>query len=398
MKISASQQELARGIDTVIDVVPTRSPLPVLSNVLLEAKHDSLTLSATDLDMSVATRVQAQVEEPGKTAVPARKFAEIIRELPDTPISIEVTDNRVMIRCQTLLPEEGAGEEGSSQEGVYCLTGVPPEDFPDLPAYGADAQGDKEGVAVKPDAQELKDMIGKTIFAVSSDETRPFLRGVLWQIDGGRMTMVATDGFRLAKVVKTLTTEGQPSGTGQAIVPPKALNNLVKLISAGGELTEVILRENHVVFDLGATVLFTRVIEGPYPNYEDVIPKHNEKRFEVTRDVLIPAVKRVSILSSSQTHQLRMVWEGESLKLSAVSQEIGAEARESIASPHTDQRFEVGYNANYLLEILRKMDPGSVVFELDTPMTSGVIRPGQQPEGQDYLCLIMPLRLNGPGQ
>jgi DNA polymerase-3 subunit beta len=163
-------------------------------------------------------------------------------------------------------------------------------------------------------------------------------------------------------------------------------------------LKGVTLEENHVIFDLDTTVLFSRVIEGPYPDFWQVIPKHNEKRFVVSRDVLIPAVKRVSILSNSQTHQVRLVWEKETLELSAVSQEIGGEARESIRTQHSDESFRVGYNANYLLEILRKMEPGDVVFELDTPATSGVIRPAEQPEGQDYLCLLMPLRLNGPGE
>jgi len=396
MKISTDQHELARGLDTVVDVVPSRSPLPVLSNILLEAKEGQLTLSATDLDISIATRVPASVDEPGKIAVSARKLAEIVRELPRTAVAIGVADSRMTIRCHTGVPRDEA-EEGSPEEGVYSLAGVGAEDFPEFPEYQSREGGESEaaGVLVAPGGQDLKEMIGKTRFAVSSDETRPVLGGVFWQIQGSQMKMVATDGHRLSKIVRTLPEEAESAKAAEAIVPPKALDTLVKLISSGCDLKGVTIGENHVIFDLDTTVLFSRVIEGPYPDFEQVIPKNNEKKMVVAKDVLLPAVRRVSILSNSQTHQIRMIWDNDMLELSAVSQEIGGEARESIVTQYKDERFEVGYNANYLLEILRKMESGDVIFELDTPVTSGLIRPAQQPEGEDFLCLIMPLRLEG---
>jgi len=389
MKISIQQQGLSKGIDTVLDVVSSKSIVPIISNMLLEAEEDYLTLSATDLNISITTRVPASVIDPGKIMVSARKFAEIIRELPNAPIAIEVADSRITISCHTGIYTEETPQEDLSKEGIYSLMGISGDEFPNFPEYGSD-----EDIVVKPDAQDLKDMISKTIFAVSSDETRPVLGGVLWQIEENQMKMVATDGHRLAKVLRTLTQEGASPGTIEAIVPPKALNHLVKLISGGSDLTGVTLSKSFVIFDLDTTVLFSRVIEGPYPDFEQVIPKHNEKKLVVAKDVLIPAVKRVSILSSSQTHQIRMALENNSIELSAVSQEIGGEARETIVGKYSNERIEVGYNANYLLEILRKMDSDEVMFELDSPVTAGLIKPAEQPEGQDYLCLVMPLRLN----
>jgi DNA polymerase-3 subunit beta len=216
------------------------------------------------------------------------------------------------------------------------------------------------------------------------------------------MKMVATDGHRLAKIVRTLDQEGEavadtssaPEET-ETIVPPKALNHLVKLISSNSDLNAVSLGENHIVFDLDITILFSRVIEGPYPDFEQVIPKANEKKLVVAKDTFIPALKRVSVLSNSQTHQIRMTLKDNSIELSAVSQDIGGEAREVVVAEYADEHFEIAYNANYLLEILRKMDSNEVIFELDSPATAGVIKPVEQPEGQEYLCLIMPLRLNG---
>ena len=212
------------------------------------------------------------------------------------------------------------------------------------------------------------------------------------------MTMVATDGHRLVKHSRAQT--GLPSGITEAIVPPRALSHLVKLMSGGALLKRACFGQNHVLFALGAGEgsenihIVSRLIEGPFVDYEQVIPKNNGKRLRVSNSQLLPAVRRVSILASAQTHQLRLDIKKNQLQLSATSQEIGGEARELLVVDYDADEMMIGYNSGYLNDVLRRINSDEVLFELDSAVSAGIIRPGEQPEGEDYLCLLMPLRLN----
>ncbi|MFH1007621.1 MAG: DNA polymerase III subunit beta [Candidatus Latescibacterota bacterium] len=373
MKITTDQEALFSGLQTISTVVPPRATLPILSNVLLTAKDGRLVLSATDLDISILTRISVEVQQPGGITVPARKLLQIVRELPNTKLTLETEGERFSIH---------------SDQGHYVLTGMPSDQFPNLPS-------DVEGVSVAVDTALMRTMIEKTNFAASGDETRPVLNGVLWRIENhdgsGRMTMVATDGHRLARIIAALSA---PVGKHmEAILPPKVLHQLVRLISGGAALNKAIVGENFVVFDLETTVLFSRVIEGPYPEFEQVIPQKNEEKLVVAYDILVPGIRRVSILADSDTHQIRLALRENTLKLSSASRDIGAEAQEELPVTYHGKELEIAYDSSYLMDILRNMDSEEVVFELDTPVSAGVIRPVQQEEGQDYLCLIMPLHI-----
>ena len=393
MKVVIDRDELLRGVNAVLDIVPSKTALPVLSNILMDAGDSKgVRLSATDLDISIHCGLQACVEVPGSTTVPARKFAEIVRELPDEAVVLSVEEGRVTLQRQ--------GEA----EGTYTLMSMPAEDFPELPD---EIEGPEMTFPEDEDASEdghlLRDMIFRTAFAVSRDETRPVLNGVLWQVGEGRMTMVATDGARLVKYSRALSASPQ-DGVTEAIVPTRALNHLVKLMSGGSKLERVQFGQNHLMFKLSAPGedegggeeirLFSRLIEGPYVDYEQVIPQANGKRLKVSNHLLAPAVRRVSILSSSQTHQVCFRLNPNEIELSATSQEIGGEAREVLEADYSDEEMAIGYNSVYLQDILRRIDSDQVMFELDSPVTAGIIRPAEQPEGEDYLCLLMPLRLN----
>jgi DNA polymerase-3 subunit beta len=179
----------------------------------------------------------------------------------------------------------------------------------------------------------------------------------------------------------------------EAILPPKALHQLVRLVTGGASLKKAIVGQNYVIFDLGTTVLFSRVIEGPYPDFEQVIPQQNEKKLVVAYDILVPGLRRVAILADSDTHQVRLTLGDNSMRLSSASRDIGAEAEEELQVSYQSEALDIAYDASYLMDILRNMDSEEIVFELDTPISAGVIRPVQQQEGQDYLCLIMPLRI-----
>ena len=387
MKLIVDRNELWQGIDTVLDAVPSKPALPVLANILLEANGKTLSIAATDLDLSIRTQVPAAVEKKGRITVPARTLAEITREWPEAELSIEVQDDRLKL--------SGRLGDADSSEGAYSLAGMEAEEFPSMPTAldgislnlgGADAEG---GVLV--------DMINKTSFAVSRDDTRPVLNGVLWRIDTQGMEMVATDGSRLACYRLALDLEDQVKGEEETavIVPPQALSQIVKLLGGHEGSVEITLGETQILFDLGHAHLLSRLIEGPYVDYTQVIPQSNEKELKIASEDLLPAVRRVSILSSSYTRQVRFKLSSGQVELSAASPEIGGEAREVIPAEYSEEEMEIGYNAQFLMEILRKMDTPGIRFELNNHVTAALLKPTEQKEGEDYFCLLMPLRPTG---
>ena len=387
MKLIVDRNELWHGIDTVLDAVPSKPALPVLANILLEADGKTLSIAATDLDLSIRTQVPAAVEKKGRITVPARTLAEITREWPDAELSIEVQNDRLKL--------SGRLGDADSSEGAYSLAGMEAEEFPSMPTAldgislnlgGADAE-----------AGVLVDMINKTSFAVSRDDTRPVLNGVLWRIDTQGMEMVATDGSRLACYRLALDLEDQVKGEEESavIVPPQALSQIVKLLGGHEGPVEITLGETQILFDLGHAHLLSRLIEGPYVDYTQVIPQSNEKELKIASEDLLPAVRRVSILSSSYTRQVRFKLSSGLVELSAASPEIGGEAREVIPAEYSEEDMEIGYNAQFLMEILRKMDTPGIRFELNNHVTAALLKPTEQKEGEDYFCLLMPLRPTG---
>ncbi len=386
MKLSVNRNELWQGIDTVLDAVPSKPALPVLANILLVAEDNTLALSATDLDLSIRTEVPATVEQKGRITVPARTFAEIAREWPEAELSILVENDRLRL--------SGDLGDAESGEGAYSLSGMAADEFPSMPTS-------LEGVSISlGDSEELSaklllDMINKTSFAVSKDDTRPVLNGVLWRIDSEGMEMVATDGSRLACYRRSLDLGVQSDQEAGVIVPPQALTQMGKLLSGHDGAIEVTLGETQLFLSTGTTHLLSRLIEGPYVDYAQVIPKENDKNLRVDIDRLLPTVRRVSILSSSYTRQVRLKLDVSSIELSAASPEIGGEAREQIPASFDGEEMEIGYNAQFLMEILRKMDTQTVRFELNNNVTAALLKPDQIEEGEDYFCLLMPLRPTG---
>ena len=387
MKLRVNRNELWQGIDTVLEAVSSKPSLPVLANILLEANEETLSLAATDLDLSIRTQVPAVVEEAGKTTVSARKLAEITREWPEMELSIEVQDERLKL--------SGRLGDADNSEGAYSLSGIEAEEFPSMPTA-------LDGVSLSLGEDEaetniLAGMINKTVFAVSGDDTRPVFNGVLWRIDAQGMEMVATDGSRLACYRKEIDLQEQVQDDQETavIVPPQALNQIVKLLGSHKGPVNVTLGETQILFDIGHAHLLSRLIEGPYVNYVQVIPQNNTKELKIASQELLPAVRRVSILSSSYTRQVRFKLNSGQVELSATSPEIGGEAREIVSAQYASEEIEVGYNAQYLMEILRRMDASEVRFELNDHVTAALLRPVEQKEGEDYFCLLMPLRPTG---
>jgi DNA polymerase-3 subunit beta len=368
MKLTITREQLQDGLVAVAASVPTKTTLPVLANLLLEASRDGLRLSGTDLDIAVSTTVPAALDQEGAITLPARKLVEIVRELPSNPIRIIASgEQRVSIEC------------GRSK---FRLLGLPREEFPAFPAVKFDG-------GWRTSAKDLQKLISHVAFAASTEESRPILNGVLWELRPERMRMVATNGHRLARMDVPTTAAG--GGQADLIVPPKALEQIRRLFGAEEEV-EVARSENHLGFRSATTQVFTRLIEGPYPNYEQVIPRENDKTATADKAMLNAALRRMSIVASDQTHRIRMGFASGSCKLSVQTPDLG-EAQEEVTVAYDGDPLEIGFNAAYLLEILKYIPTDEVRLTFKAPERAATIEPVGWNDPASYLTLVMPLRL-----
>ena len=368
MRFTISREKLQEGLAAVTAAVPAKTTLPVLSNLLVETTERGIRLSATDLDIAVSTEVSADVETPGAITIPAKKLSEIARELPPSPVKVSASgEQRVTIEC------------GRSR---FKLLGLPRDEFPTFPTVRFN-----ESWRVK--SGELQKLISHVAFAVSTEESRPILNGVLWELREDRMRMVATNGHRLSKM--ELPVESSSAPPGDLIVPPKALEQIKRLFPAEEEL-EIARGENHIGFRSPFTSVFTRLIEGPYPNYEQVIPKDNDRFCLCDKAALTSALKRMSVIASDQTHRIKMSFNTGMLKFSVTTPDLG-EASDELPVNYNGDQLDIGFNATYLLEILRYMPTEQVRLTFKAPERAATIEPEGWDDPAKYLCLVMPLRL-----
>ncbi len=365
MRLTITRQNLQRGLAAVSASIPGKTTLPVLSNVLIESDDHSLWISGTDLDVSIRVRVPAEVAQGGAITAPGRKLLELTRELPDQPVELQARGHQLEIGC------------GNSR---FKLNGLPSEEFPSLPAMDFE-----EGWRVSE--QALRQLIRATAFAVSTEESRPILNGVYWDL-GDRMTMVATNGHRLAKM-EVAAAGGAEGAAGSFIVPPAGLAHVERLFDGDGEI-EVGRGGNHLGFRSVNQEVYTRLIEGRYPNYEQVIPKDNDKVARVDKEAMEAAVRRMAVLASDQTHRIRMSFESDRVHLDVMTPDLG-EAHDELELDYEGEALRIGFNANYLIEVLRNMPAGDVRVAFKTAERAATVVPADS--DLEYLCLVMPLRL-----
>lgn len=368
MRFTIAREKLQDGLSAVIATVPAKTTLPVLSNILLETNERGIRLSGTDLDMAVSTEVTADVETQGAITVPAKKLAEIVRELPSAPVRISaVGEQKITLEC------------GRAR---FRLLGLPRDEFPTFPVVRF-----SESWRIK--SGELQKLIAHTAFAVSTEESRPILNGVLWELRSDKMRMVATNGHRLAKIDVPVT--GKDGRSEDLIIPPKALEQLRRLFPAEEDL-EIARGENHLGFRSPLTAVYTRLIEGPYPPYEQVIPRDNDRIALADKNALSQALKRMSVVASDQTHRIRMSFNAGMAKFSVQTPDLG-EAQDELPVTYEGDALDIGFNASYLLEILRNMPTDEVRLTFKAPERAATVEPVGWNDPAQYMCLIMPLRL-----
>lgn len=368
MKFTITREHLQQGLAAVGASIPTRTTLPVLSNILLEADSDGVRMSGTDLDIAVSLQVAAGVEEGGALTVPAKKLQELARELPEQPAKVATKGERLELVCG---------------RASFRLNGMSRDEFPTFPAVDF-------AESWKIPGKILHALIRQTSFAVSTEESRPILNGVLWQLSDHEMRMVATNGHRLARMGVGVKSPGAPRV--DLIVPPKALAQVERLFDTEDEV-EVGRSENHLGFRKAGTEVFTRLIEGPYPNYEQVIPKDNDKLAIADKNALAQALRRMAVVASEQTHRVRLAFTSGMLRLSVETPDLG-EAEEEVEVDYQGEPLEIGFNATYLLEVLRYMPGDDIRLAFRAPERAATIEPVvKNGDELDYLCLVMPLRL-----
>lgn len=369
MNLTISKDQILVGLQAVQNVVGSRTTLPILSNVLLRAEGDHVEFTATDLDVTVACKVEAKVKKPGATTIPVKKLFGIVRELGGTEIDIEVDDKNICtIRC------------GSS---FYKIHGLGADEFPPLPKF-------KDDKKVALPQETVKAMMKKTSFAVSTDESRYVLNGIFISLKDHKMTMVATDGRRLALVDEEV--DISEKSAGEFIVPAKAVTELNRLLQDKGDV-EIKFGENQASFalkdDKGFSVLLiTKLIEGNYPNYRQVIPAEAKERIPLVREELLQALRRAEIMTSEKANSVKLTFGKNNLAITANSPEVG-EARETLAVNYKGKEMAIAFNPRYLIDALNALTEDEVFFDLIDELSPGVLK-----INGPFLYVVMPMRLS----
>jgi DNA polymerase III subunit beta len=371
MEITVSKFELLRELTATQGVVERKTTIPILSNYLFEAGGDKLSLTATDLDLSLRTSCNAKVKKEGSCTIPARKLHDYVKLLPDAEITIKLLENHwVSIRC---------GRSNTK------MVGMARSNFPTLPVFPT------AGV-VKIPGQVLRSMIAKTGFAIASEESRYTLNGALMVLKPESITMVATDGHRLSHIERPNEKFEGVSGEMKTLIPKKCMDELKSLLdSTDAEVIEFAKDDSTLYFRIGQRLLTSRQLTGQFPNYEAVLPKDNSKSVTLHGEELSKAISRVAQFADERSRAVRLKLDKGEIKLSASSTETG-ESEDSLETDYNGDALTIGFNAQYVLDFLKATGAGDVKLELKDAQSAGQLRPA---EGEDYKYryIVMPMRI-----
>jgi DNA polymerase III subunit beta len=379
MEFVVRRNDLLRELQLFQGIVERKNTIPILANILVEAQNDQVRFLATDLEVGLRSKCAASVAKGGSLTLPAKKFYEIVKSLPETDIRVE---------------EDKGGVKVAADRFDSRIQTLPREDFPTLPASSGSP------TAVLPSAA-LREMVAKTHFAITGEDTRFFLNGALFVMKADSMSLVATDGHRLALV--TVPRNGGGDGDEVArfkakqvdeerpILPKKTLGELGRLLAEGDEEVRFQKGENHLFFDVGERTLISRMIDGQFPAYERVIPKANDKHIEFERDRLTNAVKRVALLSNERSRAVKFHIEKGKVDVTSSSPELG-EAHETLPVEYSGGSMQICFNAQYVLDFLAAVGTDVVSLDVKDEVSQAIVKPVGA-EGYDYTYVIMPMRI-----
>jgi len=362
MKVKIAKESLLQGIMTVQNIVSSRATLPILSNMLLDTRRDIIKLNTTDLDIGISCELPVETIEEGAITIPAKRFSDIVKELPAGDILITVKKNNQI--------------DIEGQKCRFKLIGLPKEEFPKFPEF-------KNKTAAKIEQKVFKEMIRMTQFAVSHEEARYVLNGILIQIEEKQIRMVATDGRRLAKIEKEIEAAAQENLS--VIIPIKAIQEIYRNLKDVGYIS-IVAGLNQVLFDIEGTLIASRIIEGEFPNYDQVIPKTPGQKIMLSTQLLLSAIRRANLLATPDFQAIKFEVFSDKLVVSKTTPNVG-ESREEVEIDYKGKEMVVGFNPLFLIDVLKNVEEESVSLELLGPDKAGIIRL------EDYLYLALPMRI-----
>lgn len=368
MKFTSNKDNLSFGVQVVQRAVSSKNPLPVLSGILLNLKNGQLIFTATDLEMGIECSVPVDTGEEGGVVLPSRYFGEIVRKLPDVKISLDVNkeNNSTSIKY------------GQSE---FNLLGLPADDFPILPSIDSEST-----LIIKKEI--FKNMIKQVSFSVSSDDNRPVFTGILVEIENGSIRLIATDTHRLAYrsgKIENLDLSFSKS----VIIPGKTLNELNRIMNSDSEEIKIAFGDNQIVFEMPGIRLISRLIEGQFPNYKQVIPQGCKTKIRIKTKELLEAAERASLLAKEGSNVIKLNITSEKMIINSNSPEIG-KIEEQINIEIEGEEAQIAFNSKYLIDVLKVIDVDEILLELTGSLSPGIIKPL---EGEDYVYLILPIRI-----
>ena len=374
MKFKINRDHFSNGLAQVLNVVGSKATMPILSNVLIEAEKDYISLTTTNLDLGIRCKIKADIKEGGSVTLPVKRLATIVRELPNVDVSFDSTTNH-----QVKLTSGGS---------TFRIVGIGKEEFPPLPEFGDDKSFTLEQA-------ELTSMLKSVSYAQSSDETRYILNGVYFNFRDGKLSLVATDGRRLALVSKEL--EVPDDSAGSIILPAKTVSELVRMLDKGEKL-KVSFNDRRASFQINtdkessglvdSIYLYSKVVEGNYPNYQQVIPKETHQRIKLERELFLQCVHRAALVTSEKSNSVKIKLTSNLLEITAQSPDFG-EAHESMAIAYSGPDLQVAFNPTFVLDPLKALTKDEVFFELKDEVSPGVFK-----TLESFICVIMPVRLS----
>lgn len=369
MKFTLAKDTFLEALQKVQNVVEKKNTVQILSNILLTSEREILSLTATDLEVGINVSLSVEMGVDGKVAVSAKNLLEIVKELPNKPVTLSKKENNwVEISCQ---------------KSTFNLVGLGADEFPPLPSFD-----NKNYLSVN--SASAREMIDRTLFAVSTDETRYHLNGVFFEaVENNLLRMVSTDGHRLAFIDKELLLAGADQFKRGIIIPKKGLAELRRLLDDKAESFSLALDKGNLLVKLDRTLLFIRLIEGDYPDYEQVIPKKNDKRLTVNREEFLGSLRRVSLLANEKSRGVRLSLKENAVMITSSNPDLG-DAKEELDAEYQHEPVEIGFNARYIIECLSILDTEKVSFDLNDKLSPGLLRPLGR---SDYTYIVMPMRI-----
>ncbi|MBI5424336.1 MAG: DNA polymerase III subunit beta [Opitutae bacterium] len=374
MKFKINRDHFSNGLAQVLNVVGSKAAMPILSNVLIEAEKDQISLSTTNLDLGIRCKIKAEVKEGGSVTLPVKRLATIVRELPNVDVTVDASANH-----QVKIASGGSN---------FKIMGIGAEEFPKLPDTGDDKTFSLE-------QSELAGMLGNVAYAQSTDETRYILNGVYFNFKDAKLSLVATDGRRLALVAKEMPVPANSAGA--IILPAKTVSELLRLLGKGDQL-KIAFNDRRAAFQIDtnkdtsgltdAIYLFSKVVEGNYPNYQQVIPKETHQRIALERELFLQCVHRAALVTSEKSNSVKIKLSANLLEITASSPDFG-ESHESMAIAYSGPDLQVAFNPQFIMDPLRALTKDQVFFELKDEVSPGVFK-----TLESFVCVIMPVRLS----